>query len=55
MALFDIFDEITEKQVVKTELGDARIFGAVAGVVAENYNEQMPGRLCVNIPVRDET
>lgn len=54
MALFDIFDEITEKQVVKTELGDARIFGAVAGVVAENYNEQMPGRLCVNIPVRDE-
>lgn len=54
MALFDIFDEITEKQVVKTELGDARIFGAVAGVVAENYSEQMPGRLCVNIPVRDE-
>jgi uncharacterized protein involved in type VI secretion and phage assembly len=54
MALIDIFDEITEKQVVKTELGEQRIFGAMIGVVAENYSEEMPGRLCVNIPVRDE-
>ena len=54
MTLFDIFDEITEKQVVKTELGDERIFGAVVGIVAENYSEEMPGRLCVNIPVRNE-
>lgn len=54
MALFDIFDEISEKQVMKTELGDERIFGAVVGVVAENYTEDMPGRICVTIPVRDE-
>ncbi|MCM1257766.1 MAG: phage baseplate assembly protein V [Roseburia sp.] len=53
MALFDIFQEVTEKQVVKTEFGSERIFGAVIGIVAENYSEEMPGRLCVNIPVRD--
>lgn len=55
MALFDIFDEISEKQVVKTELGEKRIFGAVIGIVAENYSNEMPGRLCVNIPTRDES
>ena len=54
MALFDIFDEISEKQATKTELGDQRIFGAIVGVVAENYSEEMPGRLCVNILTRDE-
>lgn len=54
MALMDIFNEISEKQAVKTEFGDQRIFGAMIGIVAENYSEEMPGRLCVNIPVRDE-
>lgn len=54
MALFDIFDEISEKQIMKTEVGDQRIFGAVVGIVALNYSEQMPGRLCVTIPVRDD-
>lgn len=54
MALFDIFDEISEKQIMKTEVGDQRIFGAVIGIVALNYSDQMPGRLCVTIPVRDD-
>ncbi len=52
--LSDVFDEITQKNMTKTALGDERIFGAVVGVVALNYSEDMPGRLCVNIPVRDE-
>lgn len=54
MALFDIIDSVSEKQMMKTELGDERIYGAVVGVVAENYTQEMPGRLCVTVPVRDQ-
>ncbi len=52
--LVDVLDEITQKNMTKTPLGDERLFGAVVGVVALNYSEDMPGRLCVNVPVRDE-
>lgn len=54
MSLVDIVHEITEKQVQKTETGDQRILGVVAGIVAENYSQEMPGRLKVQIPVRDQ-
>lgn len=53
MALFDVFDAVSEKQVTKTEYGDERIYGTVIGVVAQNYTQEMPGRLCVTVPVRD--
>ena len=53
MALFDIIGAVSEKQVTKTEFGDERIYGTVVGVVAENYTQEMPGRLCVTVPVRD--
>lgn len=53
MGLFDIFDEIAEKQITKTETGDSRIFGVMTGIVAKNYDADMPGRVCVTIPVRD--
>ena len=53
MGLFDVIDEITEKQIVKTETGDNRIFGVMTGIVAKNYDKDMPGRICVTIPVRD--
>ena len=54
MALFDIIDDITEKQVMKTETGDNRIFGVVLGIVANNYDKDMPGRVCVSVPTRDK-
>ncbi len=54
MAIFDIFDEVTEKNLVKSETGDPRIFGVVVGEVTDNYDIQMPGRVCVSIHVRDE-
>ncbi|MBO5292133.1 MAG: hypothetical protein J6B10_03010 [Lachnospiraceae bacterium] len=54
MALLDIMDAVSQKQVTKTALGDERITGVVVGIVAENYDEKMPGRVCVNVPVRDE-
>ena len=34
MALFDMIDDIAEKQVQKTETGDNRIPGIVIGIVA---------------------
>lgn len=54
MALFDIIDSVTEKQVTKTGFGDERIYGTVIGIVAENYTQEMPGRLCVTVPARDK-
>lgn len=53
MGLFDVIDDITSKQVIKTETGDNRIFGVMIGIVVKNYDEKMPGRVCVSIPVRD--
>lgn len=57
MGLYDIMDEIAARQVTKSETGDNRIYGVVLGIVTANYAEQapgqMPGRVCVEIPVRD--
>lgn len=54
MGLYDIMDEIAARQVTKTETGDNRIMGVVVGIVAKNYSDKMPGRVCVQIPVRDD-
>ena len=54
MSLYDIMDEIAAKQVLKTETGDNRILGVVVGIVAKNYDNEMPGRVCVRVPVRDD-
>ena len=54
MGLFDVIDQIAENQMMKTETGDNRIFGVMVGTVAKNYDQDMPGRVCVTIPVRDE-
>lgn len=53
MALYDIIDSVSRKQERKTEFGDERIYGVVVGIVAQNYTQEMPGRLCVTVPVRD--
>lgn len=54
MGLYDIFQEMAGKQALKSETGDNRIFGAVIGLVVNNYDKDMPGRVCVSVPVRDE-
>lgn len=54
MALYDILDEITERTVTKTETGDTRIYGVMIGIVAKNYDKDMPGRVCVTIPTRNK-
>ena len=38
MALYDIIDEITARQVTKTETGDNRMTGVTIGLVAKNYD-----------------
>lgn len=53
MALYDILDEITERSITKSETGDERIYGVVLGLVTQNYDKDMPGRVCVTIPTRD--
>lgn len=54
MGLYDIMDEIAAKQVMKSETGDNRMMGVVVGIVAKNYDQEMPGRVCVQVPVRDD-
>lgn len=54
LALFDVIGEAARRQDLKTELGDERLPGVVSGVVVENYNKDMPGRVCVKIPVWDK-
>lgn len=54
MDFYDIMDEIAAKQTTKSETGDNLIRGVVIGTVAQNYAPQMPGRICVKIPMRDD-
>ncbi len=54
MALYDIIDEISARQVTKTETGDNRMTGVTLGIVAKNYDKDMGGRVCVTIPTRDQ-
>ena len=53
MAIFDMLDDMAQRQIMKTETGDNRIFGVVVGKVVKNYAKEMPGRICVTVPVRD--
>lgn len=54
MGWYSIIDDIAQKQIIKTELGDNRLAGVTIGIVAKKYSKDMPGRVCVQIPVRDE-
>ncbi|MCR5777181.1 MAG: phage baseplate assembly protein V [Lachnospiraceae bacterium] len=53
MALYDEIESISQKNIVKTTTGDERIYGVAIGIVAEDYSDEMPGRICVIIPTRD--
>ncbi len=53
MGLFDVLDDIAERNIQKTETGDNRIFGVVVGEVVDNYDSERAGRVCVSIHTRD--
>ncbi len=50
---YELIDFVSKKQLLKTETGESRIFGVMLGIVAKNYDKDMPGRICVTLPVRD--
>lgn len=54
MGFFNEIDEIAKRQEMKSELGDNRIFGVMMGIVTNNYNHDYPGRVCVQIHLRDQ-
>ena len=53
MGLFDVIDDIAERNINKTETGDNRMFGIVVGEVVDNYDGERAGRVCVSIHTRD--
>lgn len=54
MALFDIIQDVSKKQIEKTDTGDSRIVGLMLGKVIKNYDENMPGRVSVILLSREE-
>lgn len=54
MAIFDILEDVSKKQVEKTDTGDSRIMGLMLGKVIKNYDENMPGRVSVILLSREE-
>lgn len=53
MSVWDMYEEVAAKQVLKTDTGDERQIGITVATVEENYNKDMPGQIKVRIPVRD--
>ena len=54
MAIFDIIEDVSKKQIEKTDTGDSRIVGIMLGKVVKNYDENMPGRVSVILLSREE-
>ncbi|MFI3313721.1 MAG: phage baseplate assembly protein V [Eubacteriales bacterium] len=53
MGLYDIIDDISERNILKTDMGDNRVFGVTVGTVAKNYDKDHAGYVFVSIPTRD--
>ncbi len=54
MAIFDIIEDVSKKQIEKTDTGDSRIMGVMLGQVVKNYDKDMPGRVSVILLSREE-
>lgn len=54
MALFDIIEDVSKKQIEKTDTGDSRIMGLMLGQVVQNYDENMPGMVSVILLSREQ-
>ena len=54
MAIFDIIEDVSKKQVEKTETGDSRIMGIMLGKVVRNYDKNLPGRVAVILLSREQ-
>ncbi len=54
MAIYDIIEEVSKKQVEKTDTGDSRVMGVMLGKVVKNYDENLPGRVSVILLSREQ-
>ena len=54
MAIFDIIEDVSKKQVEKTDTGDSRIMGIMLGKVVKNYDKNLPGRVAVILLSREQ-
>jgi len=54
MAIFDILEDVSKKQIEKTDTGDSRIMGVVLGKVVKNYDENMPGKVQIILLSREK-
>lgn len=54
MALYDIIEEISDEQALKTETGDSRMYGVAIGKVTANFDEKAGGRVCVTVSTRGQ-
>ncbi len=54
MALFDILQDVSKKQIEKTDTGDSRLMGVVLGKVVKNYDENMPGKVQIILLSREK-
>ncbi len=54
MALFDIIEDVSKKQIEKTDTGDGRIMGVMLGKVVKNYDQDMPGRVQLILLSREQ-
>ena len=55
MALFDIIEDVSKKQVERTDTGDSRIMGVMLGRVVSNYDKNMPGKVSVILLSREQS
>ncbi|MCR5101904.1 MAG: phage baseplate assembly protein V [Butyrivibrio sp.] len=53
MPFFDILDEVSQRQIQKTDMGENRMFGVVIGQVTKNYDMSNPGLIRISITARD--
>ncbi|MBQ4481675.1 MAG: hypothetical protein II966_00430 [Lachnospiraceae bacterium] len=54
MALYEILEDVSKRQIEKTDTGDGRIMGVMLGRVVKNYNSNMPGRVSVVLLSREQ-
>ena len=54
MAIFDILEDVSKKQIEKTDTGDSRIMGLMLGKVVKNYDENMPGKVQIILLSREK-
>ena len=55
MAIFDIIEDVSQKQIERTDTGDSRIMGVMLGKVVKNYDQNMPGKVSVILLSREES